>query len=142
MATFSQRLKELRKQKGLSQQQLAEAIGLTKQTISLWERGERRPEFDTMTDVADYFSVNLSYLLGTSDDPTVPEVAQEDAESWAQGEEVESIRDVANQMAQLSPESRKIVEATIHEAYRIDRSKDRLTDEYEVSVRVKTRRLV
>ncbi len=133
MSTFPQRLKELRKQRGLSQSQLAEAIGLTKQTISLWERGARRPEFDTMTDVADFFEVNLSYLLGTSDDP---KVSEEDAESWAQGEEVEEIRDLANQMARLSIETRKIVEATIHEAYRIDRENGRLKDEYEVSVKL------
>lgn len=48
MATFASRIKELRKRDALSQPQLAEKIGLTKGTVSLWERGPRRPDFPTM----------------------------------------------------------------------------------------------
>ena len=72
MATFATRLKELRGKSGLSQPQLAQEIGVTKQTISLWERGPRRPDFPTMESLADYFNVQLSYLIGESDDSSSP----------------------------------------------------------------------
>jgi transcriptional regulator with XRE-family HTH domain len=71
MSTFATRVKEERIKKGLSQPQMAEDIGLTKQTISLWERGVRRPDFETMNKVADYFGVNVAYMIGQSDDPSL-----------------------------------------------------------------------
>ena len=86
MATFAKRVKEQRIKKGLSQPQLAEDIGLTKQTISLWERGVRRPDFETMNKLAQYFGVNMAYLVGQSDDPTVHEPTEEDASDWVDSE--------------------------------------------------------
>ena len=86
MATFAKRVKEQRIKKGLSQPQLAEDIGLTKQTISSWERGVRRPDFETMNKLAQYFGVNMAYLVGQSDDPTVHEPTEEDASDWVDSE--------------------------------------------------------
>ena len=77
MATFATRLKELRGKSGLSQPQLAQEIGVTKQTISLWERGPRRPDFQTMENLADFFNVKLGYLLGEIDDDS-PAVEMDD----------------------------------------------------------------
>lgn len=71
VATFATRLKELRGKSGLSQPQLAQEIGVTKQTISLWERGPRRPDFQTMENLADFFNVKLGYLIGEIDDDTL-----------------------------------------------------------------------
>ena len=71
MATFGERLKFLRDQKGVTQEDLAELLGVNKQTISGYERGVRRPAGETSLEVyeklADYFNVDLMYLLGQSD---------------------------------------------------------------------------
>lgn len=71
MATFSDRLRELRQRKSVSQQELADFLGVNKQTISGYERGVRRPSgehaIETLEALADYFNVDLAYLLGTSD---------------------------------------------------------------------------
>ena len=71
MATFSDRLRELRQRKSVSQQELADYLGVNKQTISGYERGVRRPSgehaIETLEALADYFNVDLAYLLGTSD---------------------------------------------------------------------------
>ncbi len=61
------RLKELRKEKGLTQQGLADIVGVTKRTIIAWENGERDIKSDKAQTLADYFGVTVAYLLGYSD---------------------------------------------------------------------------
>ena len=61
--TFGKRLKELRIEKGLSQQKLGENLGFCNQTISFWEIGNREPDLDTLLKIAHYFDVSLEYLL-------------------------------------------------------------------------------
>ena len=67
MASFNKRLLELRKQRELTQNELAESIGVNKQTISQYERGVRRPDFDTLCALCDFFNVSSDYLLGKAD---------------------------------------------------------------------------
>lgn len=58
------RLKELRKEKGLTQQELADKIGVTKRTLQRWENGEGNIKSDKAQRLADYFGVSVGYLLG------------------------------------------------------------------------------
>lgn len=67
MATFTERLRELRTQSDYSQQDLADKMGVTKQTISQYERGVRKPDMDTLTALCDIFNVSSDYLMGKSD---------------------------------------------------------------------------
>ena len=60
---FGKRLKELRTEKGLSQQKLGEIFGFCNQTISFWESGSREPDLDTLLTIAHYFEVSLEELL-------------------------------------------------------------------------------
>lgn len=60
---FGERLKELRIEKGFSQQKLGEILGFCNQTISFWENGSREPDLDTLLSIAHYFEVTLEYLL-------------------------------------------------------------------------------
>lgn len=67
MNNFAGRLKELRKSVGLTQLELADKIGISKSSISMYEANSRRPELETLEAIADYFNVNMDYLLGKSD---------------------------------------------------------------------------
>lgn len=67
MASFTERLRELRTQNNYSQQDLADKMGVTKQTISQYERGVRKPDMDTLTALCDIFNVSSDYLMGKSD---------------------------------------------------------------------------
>ena len=69
MVRFSDRLKALRNSKGLSQADFAKQVGVSKSSINMYERGEREPNFETLEAIADYFNVDLDYLLGKSDVP-------------------------------------------------------------------------
>lgn len=64
MSAFSENLRQLRKEKGLSLEQLANYIGVSKSSINMYERGEREPSFETTEAIADFFNVNLDFLLG------------------------------------------------------------------------------
>lgn len=67
MSVFSERLKELRSQKNLSQQELSKIIGISKSSINMYERGEREPGLETVGAFADFFDVQTDYLLGKHD---------------------------------------------------------------------------
>ncbi len=67
MATFPERLKFLRSEKGWSQQRLADELNLSKSSVNMYERGEREPGFETMEAIADTFNVDMDYLYGRTD---------------------------------------------------------------------------
>ena len=67
MATFAERLKSLRREKGWSQQRLADELELSKSSVNMYERGEREPGFETMEAIADLFNVDMNYLYGSTD---------------------------------------------------------------------------
>lgn len=71
MSSFATRLLELRSARGLSQKDLAEEIGMAKSSISMYERGERLPSYEVQEAIADYFNVDIDYLIGRSDRTTV-----------------------------------------------------------------------
>ena len=67
MKKFTERLKELRQEKGLSQIQLAKETGISKSAIGFWETGERVPNAQAVVVLAKYFGVTSDYLLGLED---------------------------------------------------------------------------
>lgn len=67
MPMFGDRLKLLRNRKGLSQAEFAKQIGVSKSSVNMYERGEREPNFETLETIADYFNVDLDYLMGKSE---------------------------------------------------------------------------
>ena len=64
MVDFGLKLKELRKQAGMTQQQLADKLGITKSVVSYYELSERTPSPDVLRDLAIIFHVSADYLLG------------------------------------------------------------------------------
>ena len=65
---FTERLRQLRNEQELSQKDLGKKLHLGTSAISMYERGEREPDFEKLETIADYFNVNIDYLLGKSDE--------------------------------------------------------------------------
>lgn len=61
------RLKELRKEKGISQLKLAIDLSVNQNTISRYETGERQADYNMLIKIADYFNVSVDYLLERTD---------------------------------------------------------------------------
>ena len=57
------RLKELRQHKGVTQREVANAIGCSSQTYAKYERGEREPDLFTLKQLSKYFGVSIDYIL-------------------------------------------------------------------------------
>lgn len=62
---LSENLKNLRKSKGITQEELAIRLNVVRQTISKWEKGLSVPDADTLIKLADFFEVSVSELLGS-----------------------------------------------------------------------------
>lgn len=76
MGSFQNILKALRKSKGLTQDELAKRLEISRSTIGMYEKGAREPDFETLTLIADYFNVDVDFLLGRTNKTTyIPHAA-------------------------------------------------------------------
>jgi len=71
MFDFATRLKALRQSKGITQKQLGIEIGTSERGIQNYEMGVRKPTYDILIALADFFNISLDYLTGRSDNPEV-----------------------------------------------------------------------
>ena len=72
---FNEKLQDLRKNKGLTQEELAEALYVSRTAISKWESGRGYPSIDSLKEIAKYFSVTIDELLSSNE---VLSIAEED----------------------------------------------------------------
>lgn len=78
---LGKRLKILRSEKKITQEELGKVVNVTKVSISGYENGNRTPDTETLQKLADFFNVSTDYLLGRSDEPRpLPNKETEDAE--------------------------------------------------------------
>lgn len=66
-------IKDLRRSMQISQQKLADSIGVSRSTIAMWELGNSEPDNGNLTKLAHYFNVSVDYLLGENDSPSLPQ---------------------------------------------------------------------
>ena len=66
---IGERLKALRKDKRINQEELADIIGVQKSTVSLYELNKNNPPDKVKIEIAKYFGISLDYLIGVIDDP-------------------------------------------------------------------------
>ncbi len=64
MGDFPNIFKHIREKSGLTQQQLADKLNISRSAIGMYENGEREPNFETLEAIADVFNVDMNYLLG------------------------------------------------------------------------------
>ena len=65
---FSERLKDLRKQAGLTQVDVAEKLGISQPAYASWERGVKKPTQENLVKIAQILNVSVDYLVGNSDE--------------------------------------------------------------------------
>ena len=68
MNKFSERLKELRVEKGLTLKQISESLSIPLQTYANYEHGTREPPLDLIIAICDFYEITSDYLLGRLDD--------------------------------------------------------------------------
>lgn len=71
MGNFQNMLKQLRKAKGLTQDELAKILKVSRSAIGMYENGSREPAYETLEIIADFFNVDIDYLLGRTNKTTI-----------------------------------------------------------------------
>lgn len=71
MGNFQNIFKRLRSSSGLTQAEMAERLGISRSTIGMYETGAREPDFETLEKIADFFNVDIDFLLGRTDKTTI-----------------------------------------------------------------------
>ena len=71
MGNFQNIFRKLRTSSNLTQSALAEKIGISRSTIGMYETGAREPDFETLEKIADYFNVDIDFLLGRTNQTTM-----------------------------------------------------------------------
>ena len=64
---FAERLRILRREKGIRQEQLAKSLGVTQRKTSYWETGQTEPDLHSILKISEYFDITCDYLLGKTD---------------------------------------------------------------------------
>lgn len=75
------RISDLREQKGWTQEELAEKLGITRAALSHYEKNRRKPDFETLTTLADLFEVSIDFLVGRIAVPDLTPRVREFADS-------------------------------------------------------------
>ena len=78
---FNEKLQELRKQKGLTQEELAEALYVSRAAVSKWESGRGYPNIDSLKEISRFFSITIDDLLSGSEILTIAEEDQKQKNS-------------------------------------------------------------
>ena len=130
MATTAERIKQLRKKKGISQSELAELIGVKNNTVSTWERGTRKPDFEALNLLSDYFEVSFEYILGSSDkEEARVKPTQDELDELALSALADELYDHVKKYSMLSNKSQKMIDALISATYQMEKSEGELKGE-------------
>jgi len=122
LANFAERLKELRTETGLTQEQLGERIGVQRMTIIRWEGGSNPPSDENLLLLAQLFKTSTLYLRGDIDDRDM--VLTDD---WEETEELVRKADeelLLGVYRLLSPEMKRFVQSMTRNALYAEREKE------------------
>lgn len=136
MATFGERLKSLRKERGIRQVDLAEIMGVTKGTVAKWEQDVRRPDFDTMNTLCNEFDVTLGWIMGEDVERTPTEPSNDFLAEGMMENEAETITYMVKRLVRLNQQSRSIVQATLNAVYRLDKARKLLESDGQFNVSI------
>lgn len=136
MATTAERIKQLRKKKGISQSELAEVIGVKNNTVSTWERGTRKPDFEALNLLSDYFEVSFEYILGSSDkEDARVKPTQDELDQLAVSALADDLYDNMKKYCRLSTKSQKMIDALINATYQMEKQDGELKgDTFRVTI--------
>jgi transcriptional regulator with XRE-family HTH domain len=106
MSIIGSNIKKYREAKGLTQEQVAEAIGKSKNVVSNWERGDNKPDADTITILCGIFGVDANTLMGWTNKDQLRQDAKSVADQILNND---SIKDVLPSIVDLSSEDMELL---------------------------------
>ena len=136
---FPERLKQLRKEKGLTQVTLAETLGVSKGTVAMWETGKRMPGFDMLARLSELFDKRVDYIIGTSEDHRSATLTEEEVAQLGEWAVEEDYEDMLRKYVLLAEFGQRAVESLIRSEFVRCQEQATLNSGYGVSVSVRIR---
>lgn len=99
---FADRLKSLRKESGLTQDEFSKQTGIGRSAVGMYEAGKRAPNYETLSKVARFYHVSTDYLLGRTDTPAEPPAHKTEPSARKPHDVQQQLRSL---LADLAPDS-------------------------------------
>lgn len=116
MATTAERIKQLRKKHNLSQSDLAKMVGVKSNTVSTWERGTRRPDFNVLCRLSNSFGVPIEYILGE----TADFIGENENDYSNASVLADDVYYMVKKYCRLTDKSQKIIENMVNSIYQME----------------------
>ena len=133
---FSERLKQLRKEKGLTQVTLAETLGVSKGTVAMWETEKRMPGFDMLARLSELFDKRVDYIIGTSEDHRSATLTEEEVAQLGEWAVEEDYEDMLRKYALLDEYGKSAVDSVLRTEFNRAQEQGTLNNSQSISVSV------
>jgi transcriptional regulator with XRE-family HTH domain len=139
---FAERLKEMRAEKGITQVELSEILGVSKGTVAMWETGKREPNFETLNTLSEIFDKRIDYILGYSNDSGSPTMTEEEIEQLGIWEVEEDLTETTLSYLRLDSYGKEAVESVIRSEMKRCKEQETLgsKEDYKISVRINVKK--
>ena len=139
---FPERLKQLRKEKGLTQVTLAETLGISKGTVAMWETGKRMPGFDMLARLSELFDKRVDYIISTSEDRRSAALTEEEVAQLGEWDIEEDYEDMLRKYALLDDYGKRAVDLVLRTEFNRAQEQGTLNNSMSISVSVRSKPVV
>ena len=139
---FPERLKQLRKEKGLSQNMLAKELGVSGGTVAMWETGKRKPQFEMFDKLCSFFDRSMDYILGASDDDRSFAQINKEAQQLGDWQVEEQYEDMLRKYTLLDDYGKDAVDAVLRKEFNRAQEQGTLNNSMSISVSVRSKPVV
>ena len=139
---FPERLKQLRKEKGLSQIMLAKELGVSGGTVAMWETGKRKPQFEMFDKLCTFFDRSMDYILGASDDDRSFTLINEEVQQLGGWQVEEQYEDMLRKYTLLDDYGKDAVDAVLRKEFNRAQEQGTLNNSMSISVSVRSKPVV
>ena len=136
---FPERLKQLRKEKGLSQIMLAKELGVSGGTVAMWETGKRKPQFEMFDKLCTFFDRSMDYILGASDDDRSFTLINEEVQQLGDWQVEEQYEDMLRKYTLLDDYGKDAVDAVLRKEFNRAQEQGTLNNSMSISVSVRSK---
>ena len=139
---FPERLKQLRKEKELSQIMLAKELGVSGGTVAMWETGKRKPQFEMFDKLCTFFDRSMDYILGASDDDRSFTLINEEVQQLGGWQVEEQYEDMLRKYTLLDDYGKDAVDAVLRKEFNRAQEQGTLNNSMSISVSVRSKPVV
>ena len=139
---FPERLKQLRKEKGLSQITLAKELGVSGGTVAMWETGKRKPQFEMFDKLCTFFDRSMDYILGASDDDRSFTLINEEVQQLGDWQVEEQYEDMLRKYTLLDDYGKDAVDAVLRKEFNRAQEQGTLNNSMSISVSVRSKPVI